>query len=69
MNTQSDLRKAIKTQFPNLKFTIKLVSFVDLARDSRLFVTSNDWGMTKGNHDLYQAVNLIAKDYGAIVSW
>ena len=63
------LRKAIKAQFPDLKFKIKTVSFSDLARGSAVFVESPEWGMTVGNYETYQAVKTIADTYGAIVSW
>ncbi len=69
MSTQSELRKAIKAQFPNLKFTIKTVSFSDLARGERTFVESMEWGMTKGNHETFEAVKAIAQPFNAIVSW
>lgn len=69
MSVQSELRKAIKAQFPNLQFKIRTVDFTDLARDSKVFVESNEWGMTKGNNELYQAVKTIADKYNAIASW
>jgi hypothetical protein len=69
MSQISDLRKAIKAQFPDLQFTIKTVSFSDLARADRVFVKSNAWGMCIGNQELYHAVEAIAKQYNAIVSF
>ena len=69
MRVQSELRKAIKAQFPDLDFKVKTIDFTDLARDSKVFVESNAWGMTKGNSDLYKAVKAIADKYNAIVSW
>jgi len=63
------LRGAIKAQYPDLKFKIRTVSFSDLARGDKTFVESDEWGMTKGNHELYQGVKAIADRYGAIVSW
>ena len=69
MSTTSDLRKVIKAQFPNLQFKVKTVDFTDLARDSKVFVESSEWGMTKGNNELYQAVKAIADKFNAIVSW
>ena len=69
MSNTSELRKAIKAQFPDLEFKVKTVDFTDLARDSKVFVESNAWGMTKGNRELYQAVKTIADKHGAIVSW
>lgn len=69
MSVQSELRKAIKAQFPDLQFKVRTVDFTDLARDSKVFVESNEWGMTKGNNELYQAVKAIADKFNAIVSW
>ena len=63
------LRRAIKDKFPNLKFKVRTVDFTDLARDSKVFVESDAWGMTKGNSELYHQVEEIAKQFGAIVSW
>jgi hypothetical protein len=58
------LRKEIKAQFPNLQFKLKTVSFMDLARDSKVFVECNDYG----NPETYQAVKAIAKKHNALVS-
>jgi len=69
MSKVSQLRKAIKNQFPDLKFKVRTVSFADLARDSKIFVESDAWGMTKGNSELYHQVEKIAKEFDAIVSW
>ena len=63
------LRKEIKAQFPSLQFKVRTVSFEDLARCSRVFVESSEWGTTKGNAETYEAVRAIAKKHGAIVSW
>jgi len=40
------LRKAIKAQFPGLKFKVRTVDFTDLARDSKIFVEFDARGMT-----------------------
>lgn len=69
MSTQTDIRRAIKAQFPDLQFKVKTVDFTDLARESKIFVESNAWGMTKGNQELYQAVKIITDNYNAITSW
>ena len=69
MTNITDLRKAIKAQFPDLQFKIRTVSFSDLARGDKVFVESSAWGMCKGNHELYQAVKAIATQYSAIVSF
>lgn len=69
MTNITALRREIKTSFPNLQFKIKTVSFQDLARDSKVFVESNEWGMIKGNTETYNAVKVIADKHGAIVSW
>ena len=69
MSTISDLRKSIKQELPELQFKIKTVSFIDLARDSKVFILSDAWGMTKGNHELFNKVDAIAKKYNAIASW
>jgi len=63
------LRSDIKAKHPTLVFKIKTVSFSDLARESKRFVESSAWGMTKGNHKLYESVKAIAKRHDAIVSW
>lgn len=65
------IRKKIKAEFPNLKFTIRKTSFQDLARDSAYFIESDDWGMTKvGSHHLFKAVEQIVKEYTQVyVSW
>jgi len=63
------LRSDIKKKHPNLVFKVRTISFSDLARGSKVFVESNAWGMTKGNHKLYESVKEIAKKHGAIVSW
>ena len=63
------LRSTIKAKHPDLVFKIRTVSFCDLARDSKVFVESSAWGMTKGNNELYQSVKAIADEYGAITSW
>jgi len=65
----NDLRKAIKAEFPNLNFKVRTVDFTDLARDSKVFVESNEWGMTKNNYELFQKVEEIADKYNAITSW
>lgn len=65
----SELRKEIRARFPNLKFKVRTVSFTNLARDGKVFVESSEWGMTKGNHEIYQAVKVIVDKYGAIASW
>jgi len=67
--TVYQIRKAIKAQFPNLKFKVRTVDFTDLARDSKIFIESDAWGMIKGNNELYEQVKAIAKQYDAIVSW
>ena len=65
-----NLRNAIKAKHPGLLFKIRKVDFTDLARESStVFIESNAWGMTKGNHELYQSVKAIAEEYGAITSW
>ena len=69
MTNKSELRNAIKAQYPDLEFKVKTVDFIDLARGSKVFVESSAWGMTKDNHELYQAVKAIADRYNAIVSW
>ena len=69
MSKVSQLRKAIKNQFPDLKFKVRTVDFTDLARDSKIFVESDAWGMVVGNSELYHQVEEIAKEFGAIVSW
>jgi len=69
MTIQSEVRKAIKTQFPDLQFKVKTVDFTDLARDSKIFVESNAWGMTQGNNELYKSVKAICEQYDVIVSW
>ena len=69
MSLQSELRKDIKAKHPDLQFKIRTIDFTDLARDSKVFVESNAWGMTKGNQELYQSVKTIADNYNAIVSW
>jgi hypothetical protein len=61
MQRIGDLRKAIKAIYPDLQFTIKTVSFQDLARDKAIFVESTQWGATKGNFELYQQVKAIAE--------
>jgi hypothetical protein len=65
------IRKKIKAEFPNLKFTIKKTSFQDLARDTAYFVESDEWGMTKvGSHHLFKAVEQIVKEHASVyVSW
>jgi len=69
MSLQSELRKAIKAKYPELKFKIRTVDFTDLARDSKVFVESDAWGMTKPNVELYEGVKEIADQFGAIASW
>jgi len=69
MSKVSQLRKAIKNQLPDLKFKVRTVDFTDLARDSKIFVESDAWGMVVGNSKLYHQVEEIAKEFGAIVSW
>jgi hypothetical protein len=69
MTNISALRKEIKTQFPNLKFRVMTISFEDLARDRKVFVESNEWGMIKGNQETYEAVKVIADRYNAITNW
>jgi len=63
------LRGEIKAKHPELVFKTRTVSFCDLARDSKVFVESNAWGMTKGNQELYESVKAIASKYNTIVSW
>lgn len=65
----SALRKEIKSNYPHLKFRIRTISFSDLARSSKIFVDSDEWGMAKGNQAVYKAVAEIAKKHGAIASW
>jgi len=69
MTQVNQLRKAIKEKFPDLKFKVRTIDFADLARDSKVFVESDAWGMTKGNGELYHQVEEIAKKFGAVVSW
>lgn len=65
------IRKKIKARFPNLKFSIRNVSFQDLARDSAYFVESKAWGMTKGAEgvQLYQEVKALVANDNVIVGW
>jgi hypothetical protein len=65
----NELRKAIKAQYPDLKFKIRTIDFTDLARDSKVFVESEEWGMTVGNQITFRGVQEIAERYNAIVSW
>lgn len=65
-----EVRKAIKAEFPDLKFKVKTVDFTDLARCSRLFVESDEWGMTKGGPELFKKVTEICNQFSnVIVSW
>jgi hypothetical protein len=65
-----EVRRVIKAELPNLKFKVITIDFEDLARCSRLFVSSDEWGMTKGNHETFQKVKRICKSFGnVVVSW
>lgn len=70
MVNKTQLRKAIESAFPGLKFRVREVSFMDLARGSTTFVQSDAWGMTIGHHQLYQDVRSVCSKFpGVIVSW
>lgn len=72
MSIPSEVRKAIKKKFPDLKFTIRKVSFSDLARAEQYFLESDEWGMTKeGSGRLFHQVKEIvdATGHDVIVSW
>ncbi len=59
-----EIRKAIKKEFPGFKFTCKVVSFQDFARDERIFVESKEWTPEK-----FTKVKEICKQFeGVIVS-
>ena len=63
MTDQAKLRREIRSRFPGLRFSLKTVSFRDLARGESVFVLSKEW-----TPEIYWAVKEIAKENGAIVS-
>ena len=67
----SKIRSIIKSRFPDLVFTLRTVSFSDLARTNKIFLESKQWGMCKGNTDTYQAVKAFCeyKGFDVIVSF
>ena len=65
--TAQDVRKIIKKEFPDLKFTVKKVSFEDLARCSCFVVTSPEWGTCCGGPERYQKVVELFKDTKEII--
>jgi hypothetical protein len=66
----SEVRKLIRAEFPYLQFKVKSIGFQDLARCSCLFVSSNEWGMTKDNHETFQRVKGICEPFkNVVVSW
>ena len=69
--TLNEVRKKVKQACPGLHFKIRKVSFSDLARDERYFLESGHWGMTKGNHILFNKVKEIVDSITSyiIVSW
>jgi hypothetical protein len=65
-----ELRREIGQRFPGLRFTVRTVSFQDLARGSAVFVESDEWGMTMPETiGTFQAVKAIAAKHGAIASF
>jgi hypothetical protein len=69
MSQVSECRKAVKAEFPELKFKIRLERFTDLARDNRHFLVSPEWGMFIGNQETYERVKQIADPFGVITMW
>jgi hypothetical protein len=64
------IRKRVKAEFPNLKFSIKKTSFQDLARDDAYFLESDEWGMCQvGSHHLFKAVEALVNDRRVYVRW
>jgi len=42
------VRKAVKAEFPDLKFTIRKTDFTDLLRDHAYFLHSDEWHYMSG---------------------
>ena len=57
----SATRSLIKKEFPGLIFKMETVSFSDLARADAVFLTSGEWGMCRGNADLFQRVKIFCE--------
>ncbi len=59
-----EVRKQIKAQFPQFQFSVKFVSFMDLARGGALFVESKAW-----TPEIYKALKeMFPRGSGVIVS-
>jgi hypothetical protein len=55
----SQFRKAVKTEFPHVKISIRTVNFQDLARDSKKFLTVNN-----ENQEELITINAWAREVG-----
>ncbi len=61
------IRNIIKKEFPDLKFTMETVSFQDLARGETIFLDSFEWGICKGNRELFQKVQSFCEQFDNVI--
>jgi hypothetical protein len=58
----SEVRRAVKKEFPNLRFNIREVGFSDLARGSRYFFSASNWDSPETFKRVEEIVKSIAPE-------